>query len=573
MQRLELGPGERFGDFTVEELAGRGGMGVVYRATQNSLQRPVALKVISPHIADAADFRERFAQESRLAAGIDDPHVVSIYDAGELDEQSYIAMQWVDGRDLRAVLDEHRDGLDVAHALSICAQIAQALEAAHRQGLVHRDVKPGNILVRYIGGRPHAYLTDFGVAKALDAAQPELTRTGYRIGTSGFMAPEQIRGDEPDGRADLYALGCVLFESLTGQRPFPAANENAESWAHANDPRPTPSQLRPGLDERYDEVVARAMAIDPDERFGSGAEFARSLEAIAAGQPLPRPLDDLTAATAAMAGGEPAPAGYRPTQIERATPLRPSAGMGPASTPAPPPERRRKGHRAALVLAGAVAAAGIAVGAIAATGGFGGKDAVTTPTAAAATKHATKKPEPAPTPKKAPSKPTPKAQTTPTAPSQSTPTTSTPAPAPVAAPQFTEHSAFGYQAQIPTGSGWSEASDSQPTPGKLFRTSVRGPNGQFLIIDYTPEEKPAFGGRFISKRQVGQTAFGSATQYIFQGGTLPECQRAKCVDYLVADPASSGGFGVLAGGPDFAVAQTIAQTTVESLTPPSDYGD
>ena len=121
--------------------------------------------------------------------------------------------------------------------------------------------------------------------------------------------------------------------------------------------------------------------------------------------------------------------------------------------------------------------------------------------------------------------------------------------------------------------GWSSASDSQPTPGKLFRTSVRGPNGQFLIIDYTPDEKPAFGGRFISKRQVGQTAFGSATQYIFQGGTLPECQRARCIDYLVADPASSGGFGVLAGGPNFAAAQTIAQTTVESLTPPSDYGE
>ena len=140
-------------------------MGVVYRATQNSLQRPVALKVISPHIAHAADFRERFAQESRLAAGIDDPHVVSIYDVGELDEQSYIAMQWVDGRDLRAVLDEHRDGLDVAQALSISAQIAQALEAAHRQGLVHRDVKPGNILVRYIGLRRHAHLTHSGALR------------------------------------------------------------------------------------------------------------------------------------------------------------------------------------------------------------------------------------------------------------------------------------------------------------------------------------------------------------------------------------------------------------------------
>ena len=249
----------------------------------------------------------------------------------------------------------------------------------------------------------------------------------------------------------------------------PAANENGENWAHAHDPRPEPSEIRPGLDARYDEVLARAMAIDPDERFGSGAEFARSLEAIAAGQPLPRPLDDLTAATAAMAGGEPAPAGYRPTQIERATPLRPSAGMGPASTPAPPPERRRKGHRAALVLAGAVAAAGIAVGAIAATGGFGEQgrrdDGRPRPPPRSTRPRS---PSPRPLPRRRRVSPPRKPRQRPPPPSSIHPhDINAPPPAPVAAPQFTEHSAFGYQAQIPTGSGWSEASDSQPTPGKL----------------------------------------------------------------------------------------------------------
>jgi hypothetical protein len=147
-------------------------------------------------------------------------------------------------------------------------------------------------------------------------------------------------------------------------------------------------------------------------------------------------------------------------------------------------------------------------------------------------------------------------------------TTSTPPSSPVARPDFVGHSAFGYQAQIPSGAGWSSPSDSQPTPGRLFRTSVRGPSGMFVIIDYTPSEAATFGGRYDSKQDVGQTAFGTASKYVFQGGRLPECERARCVDYIINDRASTQGFGVLAGGPDFGLVSDIASTVAESLTAP-----
>jgi serine/threonine-protein kinase len=208
------------------------------------------------------------------------------------------------------------------------------------------------------------------------------------------MAPEQIRGSEPDGRADLYALGCVLFEMFTGERPFPSANENAESWAHANDPRPRATAKRPDLDPRYDQVVARAMAIDPGDRFGSGAEFARALEAVSAGRPVDEPTGEMTAATAI---GVPAGQGYRPTRVEPAYAAAPGVPTpsGPAGgTPTPGPERRGAGRSVALVLVALIAAAGIAVGAIAASGGFGRDSGTTTTPAAQKTPPQKAKPKP-----------------------------------------------------------------------------------------------------------------------------------------------------------------------------------
>jgi serine/threonine protein kinase len=181
----ELSDGQTFGGYHIVELVGSGGMGLVYRAEQRILGRTVALKVIRPEIAESGDYRERFLREARFAAAVDDPHVVSVFDAGEQDGRLYLAMQWVDGLDLATLIDRQQR-LAPERAVLIGVQLAQALQAVHDAGLVHRDVKPSNVLVRDIGGRDHAYLTDFGIAKAPDA-QDSLTRTGSVIGTPGYL--------------------------------------------------------------------------------------------------------------------------------------------------------------------------------------------------------------------------------------------------------------------------------------------------------------------------------------------------------------------------------------------------
>jgi serine/threonine protein kinase len=360
-----LAAGTLFGQYEIYGVAGRGGMGVVYRARQLRLERDVALKVISQEIAGGPDFRERFARESRLAAAIDHPHVVSVYDAGEDDGELYIAMQWIEGSDLRMLLDEGGE-LPPRRAVTIAAQIADALEAAHRKGLVHRDVKPGNILVRRIGGHDHAYLTDFGVARPLEAAS-SLTRTGQVLGTAGYLAPEQIRGETGDHRCDIYALGCVLFEMLTGEQPFTAENEMALRWAHASDPRPAPSECRPELGERFDAVVIQAMAIDPAERFQSGADLAKALEASARGGHTP-PNGTLPIAAMTNGSGNGKSHGYQPTAAESRTPM-PPLGYAAAGTP-PPIARRSPAKTIGAALLMLLAVAGIVVGAVAASGGF-----------------------------------------------------------------------------------------------------------------------------------------------------------------------------------------------------------
>ena len=232
----ELSEGQTFGGYHIIELVGSGGMGLVYRAEQRILGRTVALKVIRPEIAESGDYRSRFLREARFAASVDHPHVVSVYDAGEQDGRLYLSMQWIDGTDLGTLIDREQR-LAPERAVLIGVQLAEALQAVHDAGLVHRDVKPANVLVREIGGRDYAYLTDFGIAKA-PAAQDSLTRTGWVIGTPAYLAPEQIRGEQPGPRSDLYALGCVIFEALTGQPPFRADNDLAARWAQANSPPP-----------------------------------------------------------------------------------------------------------------------------------------------------------------------------------------------------------------------------------------------------------------------------------------------------------------------------------------------
>jgi DNA-binding beta-propeller fold protein YncE/predicted Ser/Thr protein kinase len=271
--------GSLLGDFRIERELGRGGMGVVYRAVQVSLERPVALKVIAPELAGADGFRERFVRESRLAASLDHPNVIPVYAAGEAGGVLYIAMGYVEGTDLRALIS--RSGaLDPRRAAGIAVQVASALDAAHERGLVHRDVKPGNIVVTSRGGAEHAYLTDFGLTKRA-GSDSGLTASGEWVGTLDYVAPEQVRGDSVDGRADIYSLGCVVYEALTGHVPFRRENDLAKLWAHIADRAPLVTDLVPDTPPGLAAAAKRAMAKDPDDRFATAGEFgAAALAAV-----------------------------------------------------------------------------------------------------------------------------------------------------------------------------------------------------------------------------------------------------------------------------------------------------
>lgn len=281
-----LEPDAIFGEYRIVDITGRGGMGVVYRARQRRLNRMVALKVIADAGAQDPGFRSRFLRESRLAAAIDHPNIVSIFDADEVDGVPYIAMQWIDGETLSALITRQR-AVEPRQAIRVVSQIAMALEAANARDLLHRDVKPANILVQTIGDTDHAYLTDFGIARVMSDVNERLTWTGHAVGTPGYQAPEQIRGENGDGRSDMYALGCVLFEALTGTLPFDGDNTDAIRWKHTTEPRPRPSSIRPEL-APFDEVVLHAMALSPRDRFATNAQFARALRAINPSGPLGR---------------------------------------------------------------------------------------------------------------------------------------------------------------------------------------------------------------------------------------------------------------------------------------------
>ncbi|MEU6882922.1 serine/threonine-protein kinase [Streptomyces sp. NPDC046712] len=279
-QPIQLGT--QIAGYQVEHEIGRGGMSVVYLATDLRLGRAAALKVLAPELTLIDDLRRRFINESRVAAAIDHPHIVPIYASGESDGVLYIAMRYVAGPDLGALLD--RDGpLPVTDALGIAAQVASALDAAHENGLVHGDVKPGNILVAAsgVGDDPYAYLMDFGLAKpSLDASS---TSVGEFVGTLDYVAPEQISGRPVDGRGDLYSLACVVYEVLAGGPVFQRDDDMALLWAHQYDQPPELSGARPGLAPAVDSVMAKALAKASDDRFGSCREFVEELFSAAGG--------------------------------------------------------------------------------------------------------------------------------------------------------------------------------------------------------------------------------------------------------------------------------------------------
>jgi YVTN family beta-propeller protein len=266
-----LGVGSTIGSYRVDAMLGRGGMGVVYRAEDVRLGRKVALKLLPAALADDGGYRERFLHESRLAASIEHAAIVPIYEAGEADGLLYIAMRFVDGVDMAELL-RGEGPLAPERAVALVGQLAGALDAAHARGLVHRDVKPSNALIATDSDGEHAYLVDFGITQDT-AAQERLTATDQLVGTLAYLAPEGLRGEPVDGRADIYALGCVLFECLTGQVPFARASEAAVIYAHLEEQPARPSELRPGLPKALDAVVARALAKDRADRWQTGAEL------------------------------------------------------------------------------------------------------------------------------------------------------------------------------------------------------------------------------------------------------------------------------------------------------------
>ena len=343
--RLE--PGAMFAGYRIEGLIDRGGMGVVYRATDVDLDRTVALKIIAPEHTQNPDAVARFKTEARLAASLEHANIVPIHRGGEFDGVLYLAMRLVPGTNLRKVIDE--GPLPMDRIRRVMTQVSDALDAAHAAGLVHRDVKPANIMVSGEGKAEHIYLTDFGLTKRLGTAG-SLTRTGGWVGTPDYVAPEQIQAGKIDGRADVYSLGCVLYEMLTGSVAFPRDNDVAKLWAHVTDPPPPPSLKRPDLVKAFDEVVARATAKDPDARYQKASDLAAAVDSAVAEQE-GKSQADLSEAAAAgpdwtvasqppeipMGEGTYVPGRRPPGRVPGALRRSPQAGTGGDSCPSRSP--------------------------------------------------------------------------------------------------------------------------------------------------------------------------------------------------------------------------------------------
>jgi serine/threonine-protein kinase len=272
--RTQLELGSDFLGYRIEELIGRGGMGIVYRAYDLRLKRTVALKLVTPELALDERFRERFARETELAMSLEHPNVVPIHDAGEVDGRLYLAMRLVPGRDLRQLL-RAEGALEPSRALAICDQVANALDAAHTKALIHRDVKPSNVL---LDESEHAYLADFGLTRRPEEHGARAGE-GRSIGTPAYLAPEQLEGKPVDGRADVYSLGCLLYECLTGEPPFAGDSALAVAWAHLEEKPPSASARNPDLPDAIDAVIRKALAKAPDGRYPTCAALVADAEA------------------------------------------------------------------------------------------------------------------------------------------------------------------------------------------------------------------------------------------------------------------------------------------------------
>ncbi len=282
----ELSVGSTFADHIIRGVAGRGGMGVVYRGVHLALKREVALKVIASEFSADGEFRRRFQDEATAAASIQHPHVIPIYHAGEEDGLLFVTMRYVEGTDLARTADDPRAAASRVARCASSAQVAAGLEAAHARGLVHRDVKPANILLEGASGEGAALLTDFGLTKQIGR---ERTQAGVFVGTFDYAAPEQFRGAAVDARTDVYALGCVLYQALSGRVPYPAETDAAKMYAHMETPPPALNVLAEDVPEALSEVVLRAMAKDPADRYQSASELRAALFTAEGHSQPPRP--------------------------------------------------------------------------------------------------------------------------------------------------------------------------------------------------------------------------------------------------------------------------------------------
>ncbi len=292
-----IGIGAVVGGYQLKQLLGQGGMGVVYLGEHAQTGVHCAVKLLTPDLGRQPGFRERFAREARYANSIEHPNIIEVYDAGEDGEVLYIAMQYVEGRDLKRLMQDEAP-LDPARVVHLLGQVASALHAAHQTGTMHRDIKPGNIMIASGAGPEapeHAYLTDFGLSKNPTSDSIALTAAGEFVGTIDYTAPELVLGKPADARVDVYSLGCVMYEALTGQFPFPKERDVEVLYAHIQDPPPTASDVRPDLPPALDDVIKTAMAKDPDDRYQTPTAFTEAARAVVGDPPRPaQPMARLT---------------------------------------------------------------------------------------------------------------------------------------------------------------------------------------------------------------------------------------------------------------------------------------
>jgi hypothetical protein len=322
-QLPNLEPGSVFAGYTIECLLARGGMGVVYKARDIDLDRTVALKIIAPEHTQDETAVARFKSEARIAASLEHPNIVPIHRGGEFEGVLYLAMRFVPGTNLREIID--RAPMALPRVARILTDVARALDVAHARGLVHRDVKPANILLSGDEDNEQVYLTDFGLTKRL-GSHGDLTRPGGWVGTPDYVAPEQIQARDVDGRADIYSLGCVLYEMLTGHVAYAKGSDVAKLWAHVSDPPPLPSTERPNLVKAFDTAVARATAKDPDDRYSTASELAATVRTAVAEQ------EQADRANGAAAEDDP-----RAATRESYPAARDDMVIGEAETPGPAP--------------------------------------------------------------------------------------------------------------------------------------------------------------------------------------------------------------------------------------------